>query len=52
MTTKKRLIFYADPEIEAWLKEAQVKTGASQGEIIRRAIRLQIFSEKQTRKSK
>jgi hypothetical protein len=38
MTTKRRYIFYADTEIEQWLKEQQILTGASVGEIVRRAI--------------
>ncbi len=44
MATKKRVLVYVDADLENWLKEEQVRTGASRGEIIRRALRLTAFA--------
>ena len=48
-TKNKRTIFFADPAIEEWLRNEAFRLRISQGELIRRAVRLLMAGEAQVK---
>jgi hypothetical protein len=48
MTSKKKVVFYADEDLVNWLAQEALRSGAPQGELCRRAVRLLACAETQT----
>jgi hypothetical protein len=48
MTSKKKVVFYADEDLVNWLSQEALRSGAPQGELCRRAVRLLACAETQT----
>lgn len=48
MTTKKRITFYAASDLVDALRDRAERTGAPIGELVRRAIRMSFFADRQS----